>query len=274
MCIRDSICTRQRSIKRLQEAEIVEEQERLRARAQVVVTPADGVGGDGGDEAPEVLARRAAKLAERRLEIIENIINLKSDKCKMECPVFFDYEGCAAIKCSSCPNYYCALCLQGFDSNRACHLHIPLCRFNGAGRMPPVLRDAHFFVNRDTVLEANRQLRLQKLRRYLGRLKLERREPLVESLARELADVNIGVEEALNEAADDRVEAAQLQIQELEEDNNALANVAFFGILVGLYYWWKHRQAKAENNKLVSTIIRLQANQRGEQLESGYCTIC
>ena len=50
-------CTRQRSIKRLQEAEIVEEQERLRAQAQVVVTPADGAGGDGGDEVPpEVLA--------------------------------------------------------------------------------------------------------------------------------------------------------------------------------------------------------------------------
>jgi len=165
------------------------------------------------------------------------------------------------------------MCLQGFPGNIECHRHVLGCRFNGAGDRPRVVRERDFFVDRRTVLEANRQLRLQKLRRFLMTIKLERRVDLVESLRAELNDVDINVEEALEEAAEERVEAVRNQIAVLREDNSALLNVACVGVGFWLYYWWQHRQAKAENKRLVGTIIRLQANGRSRQLDEGFCTI-
>jgi hypothetical protein len=70
----------QGSIKRLQEAEIVEEQEKLRPQNRL---PSVGETGDG-EEDPAILARRAEKLRRRRLHIIETVINLKSSRCKNE----------------------------------------------------------------------------------------------------------------------------------------------------------------------------------------------
>jgi phage FluMu protein Com len=59
-----------------------------------------------------------------RLELINDVLNLKCPRCKL---VFADFEGCFALTCSSttCRCGFCAWCLK--DCGADAHSHVPQC---------------------------------------------------------------------------------------------------------------------------------------------------
>ena len=52
-----------------------------------------------------------------------------NEECKWP---LVDFDGCCAIDCLRCGNYYCAWCLTGFGTHGsiACHAHVRSCLFN------------------------------------------------------------------------------------------------------------------------------------------------
>lgn len=66
-----------------------------------------------------------------KVECIQNELEfIRENICTLKCPhcniAFVDFEGCCAIQCS-CSKFFCALCLQGFDTDKDCHDHVLMC---------------------------------------------------------------------------------------------------------------------------------------------------
>ena len=74
-------------------------------------------------EIKEIVHRRAAetKLDAARHHIHE-ILTLKCPRCNQ---AYFDFDGCAALTCSSCGTCFCAWC--GDDAGRDGHNHVTSC---------------------------------------------------------------------------------------------------------------------------------------------------
>ena len=51
------------------------------------------------------------RVAEHRLNIIENILTLKCSQCKT---AIYDFYDCFAVTCSACDGHFCGWCLQDF----------------------------------------------------------------------------------------------------------------------------------------------------------------
>ena len=74
----------------------------------------------------QAIQDKEEQMAERlRLDIIEKILTLRCPRCKL---AFVDYEGSAALWCSSCKAGFCAFCLK--DCGDDAHAHVANCPEN------------------------------------------------------------------------------------------------------------------------------------------------
>jgi len=76
----------------------------------------------------EALGARARKVLMARKHVEEEILQMKCPRCKT---AFYDFEGCFAISCSSCPCKFCGWCLHDCAGGDA-HPHV-----RGCGKVPP-----------------------------------------------------------------------------------------------------------------------------------------
>jgi len=74
------------------------------------------------------LDERARKVIVARKHVEEEILQMKCPRCKT---AFYDFEGCFAIKCSSCPTSFCGWCLR--DCGGDAHSHVRGCAKVPAG---------------------------------------------------------------------------------------------------------------------------------------------
>uniref|UniRef100_A0A0G4GJ99 Protein kinase domain-containing protein n=1 Tax=Chromera velia CCMP2878 TaxID=1169474 RepID=A0A0G4GJ99_9ALVE len=81
--------------------------------------------------------------------------------CTPCCSRLFVYDGCAAVDCSLCNKFFCALCLPVNESDEECHRHVRGCELNPEAGNP--------FVSAETLLAVHRPLLAQRVREFLDR---------------------------------------------------------------------------------------------------------
>lgn len=75
---------------------------------------------------------------------------------------FIDWDGCCAVKCNRCKNYFCGICFQLFANSLDCHSHVQQCPEHPD-------RSGSYFVDWDKLQDGpHRQKRIKEIRRYLS----------------------------------------------------------------------------------------------------------
>jgi len=81
-------------------------------------------------------------------KILDHIRRIEDDILTLKCPrnghAFVDFDGCFALKCSSCPCNFCAWCLA--DCGNDAHAHVNSCRLNksrGYYGSPDLFKQVH-----------------------------------------------------------------------------------------------------------------------------------
>jgi hypothetical protein len=144
------------------------------------------------DELQEQLQRLAAgqeaAVLRHRKAIVNDILTLKCPRQACRC-AFIDFSGCFALTCTQCKCEFCAYCLE--DCGGDAHRHVANCQYNiapGKG----VFASFHVFER------AQRDRRTRLIREYLAQhVDTAMRAPLVQALARDLADLGIHVNQLL-----------------------------------------------------------------------------
>jgi len=150
------------------------------------------LGGHTADPENPEQAEFAARISKRRRNhIIEDILTLKCGTCKA---AFLDYDGCAAVRCGNCRNYFCGLCLLTFTGSLQAHRHVLGCRHNVVGA-DGQNRERGLFVPAEIRNSANRLHRIERVNRYVLALPEREMLELLESLSAELSEFDITTED-------------------------------------------------------------------------------
>ncbi len=184
----------------------------------------------------EVKAEAAAlaaktSLAAARRRVVDEVLTLACPGCKLAMPDHGEpnehgvrtlpWAGCFAVKCAGahgalggCGTTFCGWCWRAFGTgprnSQDCHVHVGYCQLNAApGRdLYGGPRAVELFA---AALRTRRQRQLAQL---LATLPAEMHAPLLQSLARELADAGL-VTEAPAAAERDAMEVEQPQAEEM-----------------------------------------------------------
>lgn len=116
-----------------------------------------------------------------RLDVIENILTLRCPRCKT---AFIDFSGCAALKCSTCPCGFCALCLM--DCGSDAHGHVSRCP--GKKSFDP------FFISMKEFNECHIMRREGLIKEKIKNMTDKARKLFLNKIKKELADLGIKVE--------------------------------------------------------------------------------
>jgi hypothetical protein len=128
-------------------------------------------------------AAQAAVVAQLRAHVVEKILTLHCPVCDQ---AFVDFNGCFALTCSRCAAGFCAWCLQCSGTNG--HAHVAGCARNTTpGR--------ELYGTVVMFEQSQRERRAGALRAYLASQSLLLRAPLLQALARDLADLGMYAED-------------------------------------------------------------------------------
>lgn len=111
----------------------------------------------------------ARKVLVARKHVEEEILQMKCPRCKK---AFFDFEGCFAISCSSCPCKFCGWCLHDCGGGDA-HPHVRVCGKvpQGVDALFPQMPDV-----RGAFLKTHKQRCQERIDLYLQTLDIDIRE--------------------------------------------------------------------------------------------------
>jgi hypothetical protein len=159
--------------KRLVEAKYAEESElEIKARVQAEL---------GRLQEMNELEKRVRQC---HAHITETILNLSCPRCEA---AYFDFTGCAAVKCSRCNCGFCGYCRK--DCGDDAHAHVPQCRHGNGGGLFPA--PGHL----DAVLRHQRQTRVAE---YLSTLNQHLRDETLDACAHDLEDLGIHIPRQLS----------------------------------------------------------------------------
>ena len=129
-----------------------------------------------------------------------NVENLTKEKAKINaakarnialnltCPhcdtVYFDFEGCMALKCSTCGKHFCGYCHTGFETSQGTHNHVRACLMNET-------RNGSYYANENEVKVAQRRYRTRELKKFLQKFKKEEQNATIIELQNDLKDLDI-----------------------------------------------------------------------------------
>ena len=65
-------------------------------------------------------------------KILQRITNVLSNKCPACGAVFSDFDACCAVRCESCPKFFCGCCLKVHGDVDSIHDHATVCTGNGS----------------------------------------------------------------------------------------------------------------------------------------------
>jgi flagellar hook-basal body complex protein FliE len=117
------------------------------------------------------------------------ILNLKCPHCKA---AYAEFEGCLALKCSSCNKYFCGCCHKKSVDSRSCHEHVRECDLNPT-------TNGSFYADTDQIHAAQKRYRIKEMKRFLrtGHNKAEQNAAVLE-LQQDLQDLKIDPASLLN----------------------------------------------------------------------------
>jgi hypothetical protein len=129
----------------------------------------------------EQYAKSKAPADEVRNAIVEEGL---TDRCPHCRNAFWDFEGCCAVRCSSCPGHFCGWCLAKCDGSAAAHEHVRSCEQKPAGA------DA-YFGSADQLVAARRRRQRQRVVQQLAKLDASARAAALASIEADLQDLGI-----------------------------------------------------------------------------------
>jgi len=114
-----------------------------------------------------------------RLHIIENILTLKcpNNRCKK---AFLDYDGCVALKCSVCPQFFCGKCLKKTTSKDTNHEHVAQC-----------LQTGSYYATENEFNKFQALRRMQIINKYLEKFTEEQKITIKEACNKDFVDLGI-----------------------------------------------------------------------------------
>jgi hypothetical protein len=114
-----------------------------------------------------------------RLHIIENILTLKcpNNRCKK---AFLDYDGCVALKCSVCPQFFCGKCLKKTNNKDTNHAHVAQCLPSGS-----------YYATENEFNKFQALRRMQIINKYLEKFTEEQKITIKEACNKDFVDLGI-----------------------------------------------------------------------------------
>lgn len=134
------------------------------------------------DDSCENIQNGVANLVFKHVRVIqETIFNLSCPSCKV---AFYEFDGCAAVACSTCKAGFCGLCLEHCGTDA--HAHVRSCSKNPGGS---------YHVSKPDLDAAHRDMRNQKLREYLSRHGFNGKvqQQIIEKLRKDLIDLGMKI---------------------------------------------------------------------------------
>jgi len=134
-------------------------------------------------------AAREERVRKSREHIVDRLLTLRCPNSACEA-AFVDFDGCAALKCSSCRTAFCAYCLENCGADA--HYHVWACRKSHIGQ------SGHWVTKRE--FESCQRKRRQRLvGEYLkGIADADERAEVLRSVEKDLKDIGIDPETVLD----------------------------------------------------------------------------
>jgi hypothetical protein len=116
-----------------------------------------------------------------RIKIVDEILTLRCPRCSQ---AFLDFEGCFALRCSSCPCGFCGWCLQ--DCGVDAHAHVATC--------PAKLGADLYFGSHELFEKAQRKRQHDALVSFLKTVARNERAEALDSIQTDLDDLGIVID--------------------------------------------------------------------------------
>eukprot|EP00457_Paulinella_chromatophora_P003966 gb/GEZN01003976.1/.p1 GENE.gb/GEZN01003976.1/~~gb/GEZN01003976.1/.p1 ORF type:complete len:654 (-),score=47.22 gb/GEZN01003976.1/:58-2019(-) len=119
--------------------------------------------------------------AKRELKNAQDTLNLACPHCHT---CYCEFDGCMALKCSTCTKHFCGWCHKGFDSSQGTHDHVRECDDN-------LSMAGSYYAEASEIRKGQNRYRSNKLRKFLQRFKKPVRNAIVIELSSELTDLGM-----------------------------------------------------------------------------------
>lgn len=121
------------------------------------------------------------KAKHEALTIRNTILNLSCPHCQT---AYFAFDGCMALKCSSCAKHFCGYCHTGFVSGFGTHEHVRQCLMNETN-------NGSYYADAEQITSAQRRYRTRKLKSHLRTFKKNVQNAIIVELKKDLDDLSI-----------------------------------------------------------------------------------
>lgn len=159
------------------------------------------------DDSCENVQNGVSNLVFKHVRVIQDaVFNLSCPRCKK---AFYEFDGCAAVTCSSCKAGFCGLCLA--DCGVDAHSHVLKCVKN---------REKRIYVTADTRNAAHVEMRNEKLQEYLKRHRFNAKvyQQIVEKIRKDLVDLGMKVPVVAADVATDTSNDVMRHIHHIQEN--------------------------------------------------------
>ena len=120
--------------------------------------------------------------AKRHAQIARNtILNLSCPHCGI---AYAEFDGCMALRCSSCAGDFCGYCHDKFTSGRGAHCHVRECILN-------VTDNGSYYANADQIKRGQRAYRIRTMKKFVRRYKKAVQNAIIIELSQDLEDLDI-----------------------------------------------------------------------------------
>jgi hypothetical protein len=116
-----------------------------------------------------------------RMKIVDDIFTLKCPRCYQ---AFLDFDGCFALKCSSCPCNFCGWCLE--DCGTDAHPHVKSCK------QKPKTSDS-YFGTKEQFIQGQNERRKNLLLKFLEDYSSDKKKIILQSIQTDLEDLQINI---------------------------------------------------------------------------------
>lgn len=113
--------------------------------------------------------------------IRNNVLNLCCPHCKI---AYIEFEGCMALKCSSCSGNFCGYCHAKVETSQGAHEHVRQCLMN-------ITPTSSYYANKNQIQEAQKQYRTRTLKKHLRSQKKDLQNAIIIELKQDLDDLGI-----------------------------------------------------------------------------------
>ena len=108
-------------------------------------------------------------------------LNLKCPHCET---VYAEFDGCMALKCSTCSENFCGYCHFKAKDSMGAHDHVRGCLMNET-------RNGSYYATEEEIIQAQRRYRTREIKKFLQQFKKEVQNATIIELTNDLDDLGI-----------------------------------------------------------------------------------